>query len=121
MITKGDGPSGATRTPGLLNPNQARYHLRYTRIFSFSYYTMVKAKIKVFPVCGQSCGQSRFPAWFADPAKSSKHPCYKGFRALAVPIVDRNTYAPKAGALPSALHPVIWFLSGWADSPKAAA
>ena len=28
--------------------------------------------------------------------------------------------APKAGALPSALHPVIWSLSGWAYSPKAA-
>lgn len=30
------GPSGATRTPGLLNPNQARYHLRYTRIGGLS-------------------------------------------------------------------------------------
>lgn len=28
----GHGPSGAARTPGLLIPNQARYHLRYTRI-----------------------------------------------------------------------------------------
>ena len=26
--------------------------------------------------------------------------------------------APKAGALPTALHPVIKFPSGWADTPK---
>ena len=30
------GPSGETRTPGILLPKQARYQLRYTRIFSFS-------------------------------------------------------------------------------------
>ena len=29
------GPSRAIRTLGLLNPNQARYQLRYTRIFDF--------------------------------------------------------------------------------------
>ena len=28
------GPSSATRTHGLLVPNQARYQLRYTRIFT---------------------------------------------------------------------------------------
>ena len=42
------GPSGATRTPGLLNPNQARYQLRYTRIFNFCHYTTVGVKIKDF-------------------------------------------------------------------------
>ena len=26
------GPSEATRTPGLMDPNHARYQLRYTRI-----------------------------------------------------------------------------------------
>ena len=41
-------------------PNVARYQLRYTRIFSFCYYTTLGAKIKVFPVCGHSCGQGRF-------------------------------------------------------------
>ena len=29
------GPSGATRTPGLLLPKQARYQLRNTRICNF--------------------------------------------------------------------------------------
>ena len=28
---KGDGPSGAIRTPGPVNPNHVRYQLRYTR------------------------------------------------------------------------------------------
>ena len=101
------GPSGATRTPGLLNPNQARYHLRYTRIFSFCYYTTPRAKIKDFPVCGQSCGQSRFSARFGDPAKSRKRPCRKAFQASAFLVVDGAGATPKAGALPTALHPVI--------------
>ena len=62
---------------------------------------------KFFPVCGHLCGQRQFLAQFADPSKSRKRPCFKGFRTLAVPIVDRKAYAPKAGALPTALHPVI--------------
>ena len=101
----GFGPSGATRTPGLLNPNQARYHLRYTRIFSFCYYTTLGAKIKDFPVCGQLCGQSRFSALFRDPVKSRKRPCCKAFRAFAFSLVDSVGTTPKAGALPTALHP----------------
>ena len=65
--------------------------------------------LKFFPVCGQSCGQSQFPARFAASAKSRKRPCCKGFRALAVPIVDRRKIAPKPPALPTALIPVIDF------------
>ena len=64
---------------------------------------------KFFPVCSHLCGQSRFLARFPGQAKSRKCPCCKGFRALAVPIVDRRKTAPKAGALPTALHPVIQF------------
>ena len=41
------GPSGATRTPGLLNPNQARYHLRYTRIFGCHDYSTKLMRFKV--------------------------------------------------------------------------
>ena len=59
--------------------------------------------LKFFPVCGQSCGQSQFPVRFAASAKSRKRPCCKGFRALAVPIVDRQGNAPKPPALPTAL------------------
>ena len=60
-------------------------------------------------VCGHLCGQSGFLARFGCWGKSRKCPCCKGFRALAASIMDENTYAPKAGALPTALHPVIDF------------
>ena len=76
-----------------------------------SYYTTLRAKIKVFPVCGQSCGQSRFSAWFRDPPKPRKHLWRKAFRASAVVTADGAVGTPKASALPTALHPDIWFLS----------
>ena len=41
------GPSGETRTPGILLPKQARYQLRYTRLWNCF-------------ICGLSCGLSRF-------------------------------------------------------------
>ena len=88
-------------------PNRAFYQLNYTRIFSFCYYTTLGAKIKDFPVCGHSCGLGRFSARFADPAKSRKRPCFKAFRAFAFLVVDGVRTTPKAGALPTALHPVI--------------
>ena len=48
MIAKGDGPSGETRTRGILLPKQARYQLRYTRIFgSVSYYTLCSEKMQI--------------------------------------------------------------------------
>ena len=66
-------------------------------------------------VCGHLCGQSGFLARFCCLEKSRKCPCCKGFRALAAPDMDENTYAPKAGALPTALHPVIMLFhpAGW--------
>ena len=72
-----------------------------------SYYTTPQAKIKVFPVCGQLCGQSQFSARFADPVRPRKRPCHKAFRASAFLVVDGARATPKAGALPTALHPVI--------------
>ena len=38
------GPSGETRTHGLLNPIQARYHLRYTRIPELFYHIFLKCQ-----------------------------------------------------------------------------
>ena len=70
-----------------------------------SYYTTPQAKIKDFPVCGQSCGQGRFSAWFGAPAKSRKRPCFKAFQASASQVVDGISSTPKAGALPTAPHP----------------
>ena len=85
----------------------ARYQLRYTRIFSFCYYTTVQAKIKDFPVCGQSCGQGRISARFVALEKSRKPPCRKAFRASDSQVVDSVGTTPKAGAVPALLHPVI--------------
>ena len=64
-----------------------------------SYYTTARAKIKIFPVCGHLCGQSGFTARFCCRGKSRKRPCYKGFRASAVSIVDRRSNAPKPTAV----------------------
>ena len=62
---------------------------------------------KSFPVCGHLCGQSCFLARFPGQAKSRKRLCFKDFRVSAVLVMDEKAYAPKAGALPTALHPVI--------------
>ena len=64
---------------------------------------------KSFPVCGHLCGQARFLPRFCQMRKSRKRPCCKGFRTLAVPIVDTRRIAPKSRALPTALHPDINF------------
>ena len=53
-------------------PNQARYQLRYTRIFNFCHYTTAGEKIKDFSVSGHLCGQSRFCADFSNRDKSRK-------------------------------------------------
>ena len=92
-------------------PKQARYHLRYTRIFNFCHYTTAEGKIKDFSVCGHSCGQSRFYAAFGNRRKSRKCRCHKALRRFALPRPGYRHGTPKAGALPTALHPdVQWEL-----------
>ena len=59
-------------------PNQARYQLRYTRIFNFCHDTTASGKNKVFSVCGHSCGQSRFQ----QPEKILPSPVLQGFPAF---------------------------------------
>ena len=86
-------------------PNQARYQLRYTRIFNFCHYTTAERKIKDFPVCGQTCGQSRFCAAFSSWGKTSKRRCRKALRRFALPRSGYRHGTPKASALPTALHP----------------
>ena len=76
----------------------------------FCYYTTLGAKIKVFPVCGQSCGQSRFSASFHSLPKSRKRPCFKAFRAFTSQVMDGVHRTPKCGAVPAPLHPDIQFL-----------
>ena len=86
-------------------PNQARYQLRYTRIFNFCHYTTAREKIKDFSVCGHSCGQSRFYAAFSNRRKSNKRRCRKALCRFASPYPGYRHGAPKAGALPTSLHP----------------
>ena len=105
MITKGDGPSGATRTPGLLNPNQARYQLRYTRIFNFCHDTTAGEKIKDFSVCGHSCGQSRFCAVFGSRRETRYCPCRKALRRFALPCSGYRHGTPKCGTVPTPPYP----------------
>ena len=88
-------------------PNQARYQLRYTRIFNFCHDTTARGKNKVFSVCGQSCGQSHFCAAFSNRGKSRKCRRRKALRRFTLPRPGYRHGAPKAGALPAALHPVI--------------
>ena len=88
-------------------PKQARYQLRYTRIFNFCHYTTAGEKIKDFSVCGHSCGQSRFYAAFGNRRKSCKRRCRKALQRFALPYPGYRHGTPKAGALPTALHPVI--------------
>ena len=63
-------------------PNQARYQLRYTRIFNFCHDTTARGKNKVFSVCGHLCGQSRFCAVFGNRRKTRYRPCRKALRAF---------------------------------------
>ena len=102
----GFGPSGATRTRGFHIPNVAPYQLGYTRIFNFYHYTTAEGKIKDFSVCGHSCGQIRFCAVFGNRGESRKRRCRKALRRFASPYPGYRHGTPKAGALPTALHPV---------------
>ena len=108
--TANSGPSSAARTHGLLVPNQARYQLRYTRIFSFFHDTTARGKIKDFSVCGHSCGQSRFYTAFGNRGKSRKRRCYKALRRFALPCSGYRHGTPKPGAIPTSLYPDIQFL-----------
>ena len=65
-----------------VHPNQARYQLRYTRIFNFCHDTTARGKNKVFSVCGHLCGQSRFCAVFGNRRKTRYRPCRKALRAF---------------------------------------
>ena len=88
-------------------PNQARYQLRYTRIFNFCHDTTASGKNKDFSVCGHLCGQSRFCAAFGNRRKSRKHRCRKALRRFTLPCPGYRHGAPKSSALPTALYPDI--------------
>lgn len=72
------GPSGETRTPGILLPKQARYQLRYTRIFGFHMDTP-KYLNTVAPNTGQGI-YTNPPTHIILPIYSAKS---RGFSALS--------------------------------------
>ena len=120
--TTGGNPTnaGVTRLSGVspcsvpdtatAHPNQARYQLRYTRIFNFCHYITARGKIKVFSVCGHLCGQSRFYTVFGNRWKSRKCRCHKALRRFALPCPGYCHGTPKPGAIPTSLYPDIQFL-----------
>ena len=90
-------------------PNQARYQLRYTRIFNFCHYTTAGRKIKDFSVCGHLCGQSSFYAVFGNRRKPRKRRRRKALRRFTLPRPGYRHGTPKASALPTALIPDMKF------------
>ena len=92
---------------GSILPNQAPYQLGHTRISSSCHYITTERKIKDFSVCGHSCGQSHFYAVFRNRKKSCKRRCRKALRRFALPCPGYRHGTPKAGALPTAQHPVM--------------
>ena len=99
-------------------PNQARYQLRYTRIFNFCHDTTANGKNKVFSVCGHSCGQSRFYAVFGNRRKPRKRRRRKALRRFALPRPGYGHGTPKPPALPTALIPDFGLLSFAPDVVK---
>ena len=92
------GRSGEAQTRGLRIPNAARYQLRYTPIV-----------IKLWSCRWSNLWSNTFLTAFFHFPNRPKYARLKGFRRLA-PINVRNAvYAPKAGALPTALHPDFLF------------
>ena len=74
----------------------------------FCHDTTARGKNKVFSVCGHSCGQNRFCAAFSNRGKSRKRRRHKALRRFSLPCPGYRHGTPKAGALPTALHPVIY-------------
>ena len=117
-IVKNPANTGVTRLCGVSPcpapdsatalPNVAPYQLSHTRIFNFCHDTTAREKIKDYSVCGHLCGQSRFCAAFSNRVKSRKRRRHKALRRFVLPCSGYRHGTPKAGALPTALHPVIY-------------
>ena len=89
------GPSGETRTRGILLPKQARYQLRYTRI---TYFVVVNYVVKmILPQKGLTFKRGKV-AEFA--YKSGKIPHLRG-------NFQNGVGSPKSSALPTGPHPGI--------------
>ena len=75
----------------------------------FCHDTMASDKNKDFSVCGHLCGQRRFCAVFGNRRKTRYRPCCKALRRFALSCPGYRHGTSKAGALPAALHPDMYF------------
>ena len=88
------GRSGEAQTRGLRIPNAARYQLRYTPIV-----------IKLWSCKWSNMWSNTFLTAFFHFPNRPKYARLKGFRRFSLSCGANTVYAPKAGALPAALHP----------------
>ncbi|MDD5932375.1 MAG: hypothetical protein PUC45_07995, partial [Oscillospiraceae bacterium] len=85
-----------------------------------SYYTTVRAKIKVFPVCSHLCGQSGFWPGFAARKNPANARVARGSGLWLFPSwIDRESL-PKQARYQLRYTRLLIFLSGWAYSPNLA-
>ena len=87
------GRSGEAQTRGLRIPNAARYQLRYTPIV-----------IKLWSCKWSNLWSNTFLTAFFHFPNRPKYARLKGFRRFSLSCGANTVYAPKAGALPPALH-----------------
>ena len=66
-----------------------------------------------FSNCGQTCGQRRFLTSYRRGEKCCQPKCPKGFRVFRRLWLEPERHAPKASALPTALHPVMELFYLW--------
>ena len=91
------GRSGEAQTRGLRIPNAARYQLRYTPIV-----------IKLWSCKWSNLWSNTFLTAFFHFPNRPKYARLKGFRRFSLSCGANTVYAPKTGALPTALHPEIF-------------
>ena len=97
-----DGPSDRIRTCGILLPKQARYQLRYTPIFLFCFFLNI---FRASLLCPPSCKIVAHGA-----AVQRRALCFAALpQAPCICHRQRSPSSPKAGALPTALHPDFLF------------
>ena len=72
-----------------------------------NHYSTKFVRLKDFSVCGHLCGQDHFCAVFGNRWKSRKCRCHKALRRFTLPRPGYRHGTPKAGALPTAQHPVM--------------
>ncbi len=91
------GRSGEAQTRGLRIPNAARYQLRYTPIV-----------IKLWSCKWSNLWSNTFLTAFFHFPNRPKYARLKGFRRFSLLHGANTVYAPKCGALSTALHPDIF-------------